>query len=30
MNIINVGQSIFECHNVIHNDIKTGNQILET
>jgi hypothetical protein len=29
MNIINVGQSIFECHDVIPNDIKTYNQILE-
>jgi hypothetical protein len=30
MNIINNGQSIFECHDVIPNDVKTFNQILET
>jgi hypothetical protein len=30
MNIINVGQSIFEYHDVIPNDIETYNHILET
>jgi hypothetical protein len=28
-NIINVGQSIFECHDIIPIDVKTHNQILE-